>query len=109
MTYNKKPTKLARKIATHLLTEKTTPTDFVCASTGAVIVGSCNYNKVKHINEDAVGAHYIAYGFMYLLCMDHIVGNNYVAIHSMGEGNPLVAIMHKVSAIQVVNDAKVRS
>jgi hypothetical protein len=106
MKYNKKPTKLARKIAGHLLTERTTPTDFVCASTGDVITGSCNYSKVKVVNADAVGAHYIAYGFMYLLCIDAMTGIHYVAIHRMDETSALVAIMHRVGHIQVVDDAK---
>lgn len=70
----------AARLCSILLKSRTTP-DVVCSQTGVVHEGQRTYDKVQIINPKAMGAHYKAHGFYYILCYDEIFYEQYVAVH----------------------------
>jgi hypothetical protein len=104
-----KPTRLAMKIASLLFTGTDKPSDFKCMSTGVTFEGSHSYRKVVTINQNAVGAHYLVFGFYYLLCFDPKTKKDYIAIHG-ANNSKLVAVMDKIAEVKVlIRDAKASS
>jgi hypothetical protein len=64
--YETKPlSSLAFKLANQLLNSSTTP-DIVDPSTNIIIQGRTDFDNVKYV-KTASGAHYIAFGFVYIL------------------------------------------
>lgn len=93
--------KLAKAIATQLLSCVGTPIGLTCISTGEQIPGSTDYSKVVTINPSALGAHYLAYGHYYLLCYDKETEDQYIAVHR-SDDNRLVGTIEDPSDMEVL-------
>ncbi len=106
--FKTKPTsRLPKAIASQLLASVGTPSDITCVSTGELICGSTNYNKVVTINPNAIGAHYLAYGYYYLLCYDKTAEEEYIAVHS-ASNSKLIGTIEKPESMEVlVRDTEV--
>ena len=100
MTYRRPATYLAHSLANNLFIPdiKVIP-DYLCEETGTLISFSSDYT-VATINENAMGAHYEAFGYHYLLCFDSSDYEEYIAIHNSKTGD-LVGIMTTVDEILV--------
>lgn len=97
----KSSSKLAKAIATQLLAAVGTPRGIDCMSTGDHIPGCTNYNKVVTINPSATGAHYIAYGYYYILCYDKVTEEEYVAVHDTSNSK-LVGTIERPEDMEVL-------
>jgi hypothetical protein len=94
-------TKLAKMLSNRLLAYVSEPGDVECVETDETIEGSTDYNTVVALNPNATGAHYLAYGYYYLLCYDKEQEEDYVAIHEQRTGR-LIGTITTSTEIQVL-------
>jgi len=101
-----KPTQLASKITSILLTNKeVTPPDFVCMSTGETIRGRCKYHVMLTLNPNAQGPYYLAYGYYYIFCLWRSTQTKYVAVHK-ASNSKFKGWMTKADAFEVFISAE---
>ena len=76
-------TNLARGIANKLFDTSNNCDDYLCVDTGKLIKISTDYSKASEINSEAMGAHFKAFGYYYVLCFDVTDYEEYVSIHDL--------------------------
>ena len=100
--YKKRSTsKLAKIIATELLNGIGKPRNITCMCTGETVAGHTDYNLAVTINPTAIGAHYLAYGYYYLLCYDKGTEEEYVAVHTENN-NKLIGTIENPEYMEVL-------
>lgn len=92
-------TDLAKQLAHNLFSSIGNCPVHVCADTGMVFEPCTEYMQAHDMNPHAMGAHYEAFGFFYILCFDMDDYEEYVAVHD-SEGK-MVGTMLDANTIQV--------
>lgn len=71
--------RLGKRLCTSLLRERDRA-DIECGDTGDVIKARIDWERARKLSAHASGAHYIAYGYCYVLCYDPKACQPYVDI-----------------------------
>jgi hypothetical protein len=79
MKSKKNLSNLASRICYSLLKNKDT-FDIHCPDTGGTIKAKTEFKSAWRLNKAALGAHFTAYGYHYVLCLDTYTNELYVSI-----------------------------
>jgi hypothetical protein len=93
-------TLLAKELAHNLFCSVGNCPDYKCPNTGMIIESCTEYMVAHDMNRNAMGAHYEAFGYFYILCFDQDNYEEYVAIHTAD--GAMVGTMFEADEVQVI-------
>lgn len=97
----KTTTTLARDICAELMESgQRTIRPVLCRRTGHLFFPDLNWKKVERLSPNVEGAHFKAYGYYYLLCLDPVTKYEYVEVLRIADGK-LIGRVYKPEEIQV--------